>query len=283
MTSTKKTLSQKIYSLAWMSLAMLSTLYLVTLMTGEPARQEQVESKRKHPIEQKAGSQVTLSLSPPSTLVRETEFPTGKIPELKYEVRKLSSRLGNIEENNTNNMNRLEQTKNSSGPITSSISKAPQDPSKKTKTTKPTATSDWKTNTLLAALSKKNMQRKKMPSVQVKVLPLPEKGFGDTAHIEPLPRNTGQKSASKTIFGVRLGVAKTLDEIRSSWRQIRQHHKTLLSQLEGRYVEVAGHNGNYFELIVGPLANIADAVLLCARLHSDNVSCEQVHFIGTQL
>lgn len=88
-----------------------------------------------------------------------------------------------------------------------------------------------------------------------------------------------------TRFGVDLGSARDLAATRARWITIKAQHGALLEGL--RPVVAARETGQggalELHLIVGPLANVAEAVRLCAALSSYAQPCRPERFDGQQL
>lgn len=103
----------------------------------------------------------------------------------------------------------------------------------------------------------------------------------------PAPAAADSPSASvaaKTEFGIDIGAGTSLDELRVLWAAAKTNHSALFTGL--RPLAAAGETkpeGSELRLVVGPLANAAEAARLCAALSGSGLRCQPSVFEGQQL
>lgn len=89
---------------------------------------------------------------------------------------------------------------------------------------------------------------------------------------------------TRTEFGVDIGGAESLNELKEIWNSTNRKHPRLLGGLRPVVFLREGNNGGVnLRLIVGPLANATAAARLCGALGATDVSCSIGSFEGQQL
>jgi hypothetical protein len=103
----------------------------------------------------------------------------------------------------------------------------------------------------------------------------------------PAPAGSDLPSASvatKTEFGIDIGAGTTLDELRVLWSAAKTNYSALFAGL--RPLAAVGETkpeGVELRLVVGPLANAAEAARLCAALSASGLRCQPSVFEGQRL
>jgi hypothetical protein len=103
----------------------------------------------------------------------------------------------------------------------------------------------------------------------------------------PAPAGSDLPSASvatKTEIGIDIGSGTTLDELRVLWSAAKTNYSALFAGL--RPVAAVGETkpeGVELRLVVGPLANAAEAARLCAALSASGFRCQPSVFEGQRL
>lgn len=111
--------------------------------------------------------------------------------------------------------------------------------------------------------------------------PLPGDGFGDgLIERSPVPMASSAQP-TQTRFGVALGEESTLADLRKRWLALVAKYPPQLKNLEARYA--SARDGSGLRLIAGPFNNAADAAVLCAKMKTRKLACEQAVFSGHSL
>jgi hypothetical protein len=97
----------------------------------------------------------------------------------------------------------------------------------------------------------------------------------------PVDSPAAASTLGRTEFGVDLGSASNLEDVRLLWSAMRAQHGRLFGNLRPaiqRRDDRAGHPE--YRLIIGPLANAGAAARLCATLAADDVVCSTKAYQG---
>jgi hypothetical protein len=90
--------------------------------------------------------------------------------------------------------------------------------------------------------------------------------------------------ATRTQFGIDLGAEPTVPTLRARWLRIVERNGTALQTLDPVIPVREGANGApVLHLVAGPLADLAEATSLCARLRSAGVLCAPTPYEGQRL
>jgi len=117
------------------------------------------------------------------------------------------------------------------------------------------------------------------PQAQTRVATVPAAAAGDTP-----PAATAAPAATRTEFGVDIGGASSLDELRALWNAAKGQHPRLLGGLRPIFSVREDRSGTLdMRLIVGPLANASAAARLCASLGAADVMCSTRPYDGQRL
>ena len=93
-----------------------------------------------------------------------------------------------------------------------------------------------------------------------------------------------EAARARTEFGVDLGGAATVEALRIHWVALKANYGPLLDGLEPLVAEHPKHpSGVTYRLVVGPLANAAEAASFCARFPLKRAGCHAAKFAGAQL
>ncbi len=107
-------------------------------------------------------------------------------------------------------------------------------------------------------------------------VPLPPPRF-ITAPPEPPP-------LPKVEFGIELGSAATLEQLRTRWTTVKANYGPLLTGLQPIAVrERRPNGGTEFKLIAGPVAHLTAARVLCARFVDAHAACRPAKFNADQV
>lgn len=100
-----------------------------------------------------------------------------------------------------------------------------------------------------------------------------------------LDRSVPQGARStQTLFALKLRSFRSMQELSSGWRGIRNRSGNVLLDLEPRtYATHDEDAGAVYRLIAGPIRNAADAAARCARLHEVGIGCAMTLFAGERL
>ncbi len=113
----------------------------------------------------------------------------------------------------------------------------------------------------------------------------------ETARVEtprlpdkPAPETT-QAIVTRTQFALDLGGETSLDGLRARWASLRGNHGQALESLKPLVaLREADQPGAFdFRLLVGPIANAADAARTCARLNNTKIICAVTTYDGQHL
>lgn len=144
---------------------------------------------------------------------------------------------------------------------------------------------DLRPPTTTASLRETGTLPQPLPPVSVRLLGMPEDGFGDILYNHsPLPV-AGTPNTTRTLFGVELASDANAQALHKAWATLGARHKALLAGLEARHREApvddetAGHSSQ-LTLVAGPFTNAADAAKLCARLRATGTPCKETVFAG---
>jgi pyruvate/2-oxoglutarate dehydrogenase complex dihydrolipoamide acyltransferase (E2) component len=101
----------------------------------------------------------------------------------------------------------------------------------------------------------------------------------------PAPAPGTVSAATRSVFGVDLGVEPTLGGLRARWQRLAERHAQALGTLEPVVVVKDGPNGQpVLSLVAGPVADLGEAAALCARLRSAGApACQPASFEGQRL
>lgn len=133
-----------------------------------------------------------------------------------------------------------------------------------------------------------------MPAIKGTAASWPPKAPDGAAELPPVPpvRVAAAKSnepvaeppLSHAEIGVDLGGAATIDALRAHWLALKANYGPLLEGLEPRVAQHPKHpSGVTYRLVVGPLANAAEAASFCARYPLKRTGCHAAKFSGAQL
>jgi len=126
------------------------------------------------------------------------------------------------------------------------------------------------------------------------LLPLAMPAIANVAALDPVPippirmatapaSEGAPEQPAKSEFAIDLGGASTMDVLGTRWTAVKANFGPLLAGMR----PLAGHDprpGNTgFRLLVGPVANPAAAMQLCARFAAARVTCRTAKFDGEQL
>jgi hypothetical protein len=97
------------------------------------------------------------------------------------------------------------------------------------------------------------------------------------------PEQQGPVS-TRSEFGIDIGGAPTLSELRNVWERASRNHGVLLDGLRPLIAVRDGRAGQVeLRLVVGPIGNAAAAAKLCAALAAAGMSCQPTMFDGQRL
>lgn len=92
------------------------------------------------------------------------------------------------------------------------------------------------------------------------------------------------RRSTQTLFALRLPSFRSVRELSSGWRNIRNRSGNTLTGLEPRSFATRDQNSRtIYQLLAGPIRNAADAAIRCARLNEIGVSCETALFAGERV
>ena len=96
---------------------------------------------------------------------------------------------------------------------------------------------------------------------------------------------TTQAIVTRTEFALDLGGETSLDGLRARWASLRGNHGQTLDNLKPLVaLREADQPGAFdFRLLVGPIANAADAARICARLNTTKIICAVTPYDGQHL
>jgi hypothetical protein len=137
----------------------------------------------------------------------------------------------------------------------------------------PAVTAEWMIDAQAPWASPSPAARFPSQPIQVVTAPAAEADDGAAASV-----------ATRTEFGVDIGGAASLNELKELWNSAKRQHGRLLGGLRPVVFLREGNNGGMnLRLIVGPLANATAAARLCGALGATDVSCSIGSFEGQQL
>jgi hypothetical protein len=100
----------------------------------------------------------------------------------------------------------------------------------------------------------------------------------------PASEPAAEPPPGKIEFGVDLGAASSTEALRMHWAAVKANYGPLLA---GLHPLVSEHpkqpSGIIYRLVAGPLANVAEAAKLCARLPVTRTGCRPAKFDGEEL
>lgn len=96
------------------------------------------------------------------------------------------------------------------------------------------------------------------------------------------PVETTQAIVTRTEFALDLGGETSLDGLRARWASLRGNHGKALENMKPLVaLREADQPGAFdFRLLVGPIANAADAARVCARLNTTKIICAVTTYDG---
>jgi hypothetical protein len=96
------------------------------------------------------------------------------------------------------------------------------------------------------------------------------------------PVETTEAILTRTEFALDLGGENTLDGLRARWATLRGNYGQTLDNLRPLVALRTGDQpGSFdFRLVVGPIANAADAARMCASLNAPKITCAVTVFDG---
>ncbi|HXL68058.1 MAG TPA: SPOR domain-containing protein [Xanthobacteraceae bacterium] len=96
------------------------------------------------------------------------------------------------------------------------------------------------------------------------------------------PVETTQAIVTRTEFALDLGGETSLDGLRARWASLRGNHGKALENMKPLVaLREADQPGAFdFRLLVGPIANAADAARACARLNTTKIICAVTTYDG---
>ena len=102
---------------------------------------------------------------------------------------------------------------------------------------------------------------------------------------EPVPMPPVEEPAEphKAEFGIDLGGASTIDVLNARWAAVKANFGPLLAGLHPLAAPDTRPGSTGFRLLVGPVANPAAGMQLCARFTAVRVTCRTAKFAGEQL
>ncbi|WP_139198837.1 hypothetical protein [Devosia sp. YR412] len=118
-------------------------------------------------------------------------------------------------------------------------------------------------------------------SVLVRQQPMAELAPPVPSQPIPAPVQQAATPASATTFGLALGPAIGAEQASETWRDLNVKLGPLLFGLAPVLADES--NGTKKRLVVGPIAQLAEASALCGRLERVSVACMPVPFTGTPL
>jgi hypothetical protein len=103
--------------------------------------------------------------------------------------------------------------------------------------------------------------------------------------VEPPPGETTQAIVTRTEFALDLGGETSLDGLRARWASLRGNHGQVLENMKPLVALREGDQPAAFDfrLLVGPIANAADAARICARLNTTKIICAVTTYEGQHL
>jgi hypothetical protein len=108
----------------------------------------------------------------------------------------------------------------------------------------------------------------------------------ETARVAETPKTeTTQAIVTRTEFALDLGGETSLDGLRARWASLRGNHGQALENVKPLVaLREADQPGAFdFRLLVGPIANAADAARICARLNTTKIICAVTTYDGQHL
>jgi hypothetical protein len=107
----------------------------------------------------------------------------------------------------------------------------------------------------------------------------------DTRTDAPAKDSPPEEPAARTLFGVDLGSASSVDGLRALWGGVQKAHGEALDGLRPIIVlkERSGGQGLQLRLVAGPVPNAAAAAKLCAGFLAAERSCETAVYEGQRL
>jgi hypothetical protein len=87
----------------------------------------------------------------------------------------------------------------------------------------------------------------------------------------------------KLEFGLDLGGALTMDVLSARWAAVKANFGPLLTGLHPLAAPDTRPGSTGFRLLVGPVANPAAGMQLCARFTAVRITCRTAKFAGEQL
>lgn len=102
--------------------------------------------------------------------------------------------------------------------------------------------------------------------------------------VAALSADTQPTVVSRTEFGVDIGSASDLAELRVLWNAAKAQHGRLIGNLRPIAVRREDRAGNTdYRLVLGPLANASAAAKLCASLGAADIMCSTRSYQGEKL
>jgi hypothetical protein len=98
------------------------------------------------------------------------------------------------------------------------------------------------------------------------------------------PRRTPMhRAASRTSFGVDLGSAASVDEVRAQWAAIKANFGPILTGLDSVPTRDSRPGQGPYRLVIGPMPNMRAAHDLCAQFSVGHVACKPVELEDRQV
>jgi hypothetical protein len=97
------------------------------------------------------------------------------------------------------------------------------------------------------------------------------------------PASEDAAEPAKLAFGIDLGGALTIDVLSARWAAVKANFGPLLTGLHPLAAHDTRPGSSGFRLIVGPVANPAAGMQLCARFAAVRITCRTTKFAGEQL
>jgi len=88
---------------------------------------------------------------------------------------------------------------------------------------------------------------------------------------------------AKIDYGIDLGSAASVEEIRSEWSRVKANFGPLIWGLRPLAAPRQRANGTDYRLLIGPFATAAAAARVCARFNSYHVACRTARFVGEEV
>jgi hypothetical protein len=122
-----------------------------------------------------------------------------------------------------------------------------------------------------------------MPASTVAAAPVPDPVPMPPVRMAVAPADEGTAEPANLEFGIDLGGASAMDVLNSRWTAVKANFGPLLVGLHPLAAHDRRPGSTGFRLLVGPVANPAAGMQLCARFIAARVTCRTAKFDGEQL